>query len=84
MQMHFSHICLFLIQRSLASYVKKYAFKNAKTEDLWCTLSEESGVEVNKLMNTWTKQKGYPVVSVKLKGDMLEFEQVYYAYHTSI
>lgn len=55
-----------------------YAFKNAKTEDLLSTLSEESGVEVNNLMNTWTKQKGYPVVSVKLKDDMLEFEQVYY------
>lgn len=62
----------------LASYAKMYAFKNAKTEDLLSTLSEESGVEVNNLMNTWTKQKGYPVVSVKLKDDMLEFEQVYY------
>lgn len=72
------HILFVLDSEILASYAKKYAFKNAKTEDLLSTLSKESGVEVNNLMNTWTKQKGYPVVSVKLKDDMLEFEQVYY------
>ncbi|KDP34065.1 hypothetical protein JCGZ_07636 [Jatropha curcas] len=63
-------------QRSLASYIKKYAYSNAKTEDLWAALEEGSGEPVNKLMNSWTRQKGYPVVSVKLKDHKLEFEQV--------
>uniref|UniRef100_A0A7N2R7C8 Aminopeptidase n=1 Tax=Quercus lobata TaxID=97700 RepID=A0A7N2R7C8_QUELO len=62
-------------QRSLASYVKNFACSNAKTEDLWDALEEESGEPVNKLMNSWTKQKGYPVVSVKVKYQKLEFEQ---------
>ncbi|KAH6761337.1 aminopeptidase M1 [Perilla frutescens var. frutescens] len=62
-------------QRGLASYIKKYACSNAKTEDLWSVLQEESGEPVNKLMNSWTKQQGYPVVSVKVKGQSLEFEQ---------
>ncbi|KAH6826264.1 aminopeptidase M1 [Perilla frutescens var. hirtella] len=62
-------------QRGLASYIKKYACLNAKTEDLWSVLQEESGEPVNKLMNSWTKQQGYPVVSVKVKGQSLEFEQ---------
>ncbi|XP_050245578.1 aminopeptidase M1-like isoform X7 [Quercus robur] len=62
-------------QRSLASYVKNFACSNAKTEDLWDALEEESGEPVNKLMNSWTKQKGYPVVSVKVKDQKLEFEQ---------
>ncbi|KAG8375703.1 hypothetical protein BUALT_Bualt10G0128100 [Buddleja alternifolia] len=62
-------------QRALASYIKKYACLNAKTEDLWSVLEEESGEPVNKLMNTWTKQQGYPVVSVKVKDQTLEFEQ---------
>ncbi|GMP84067.1 hypothetical protein CsSME_00037742 [Camellia sinensis var. sinensis] len=62
-------------QRALASYIKKYACSNAKTEDLWTVLEEESGEPVNNLMNSWTKQKGYPVVSVKLKDQYLEFEQ---------
>ncbi|KDO73545.1 hypothetical protein CISIN_1g002775mg [Citrus sinensis] len=62
-------------QRSLASYIKKYACSNAKTEDLWAALEEGSGEPVNKLMNSWTKQKGYPVISVKVKEEKLELEQ---------
>lgn len=63
-------------QRSLASYIKKFACSNAKTEDLWAALEEGSGEPVNKLMNSWTKQKGYPVISVKIKEEKLELEQV--------
>jgi puromycin-sensitive aminopeptidase len=62
-------------QRALATYIKRYACSNAKTEDLWSVLEEESGEPVNKLMNSWTKQKGYPVVTVKVKDQNLEFEQ---------
>ncbi|KAL5786402.1 hypothetical protein ACOSQ2_008794 [Xanthoceras sorbifolium] len=64
-----------IFQRSLASYIKKYACSNAKTEDLWTALEEGSNEPVNQLMNSWTKQKGYPVVSVKVKEQKLEFEQ---------
>ncbi|XP_078428131.1 aminopeptidase M1 [Wolffia australiana] len=62
-------------QRSLASYINKYACRNAKTEDLWSVLEEESGEPVKTLMNSWTKQKGYPVVSVKIKENSFECEQ---------
>lgn len=65
-------------QRALASYIKRYACSNAKTEDLWSVLQEESGEPVNQLMNSWTKQKGYPVVSAKLKDQKLEFEQSHF------
>ncbi|RDY09549.1 Aminopeptidase M1 [Mucuna pruriens] len=62
-------------QRSLASYIKRHACSNAKTEDLWAALEEGSGEPVNKLMTSWTKQKGYPVVSVKVNDQKLEFNQ---------
>ncbi|WOG88506.1 hypothetical protein DCAR_0207741 [Daucus carota subsp. sativus] len=64
-----------IFQKSLGSCIKRYASKNAKTEDLWSVLSEESGIDVNKFMNTWTKQKGYPCVSIKINDSSLEFEQ---------
>ncbi|XP_035539457.1 aminopeptidase M1-like isoform X1 [Juglans regia] len=64
-----------MFQKSLSSYIKRYAGKNAKTEDLWSILSEESGVQVNSMMEAWTKQKGYPVISVKSRDNILEFEQ---------
>lgn len=63
-------------QKSLSSYIKRYAWKNAKTEDLWDVLTEETNLPVNVMMNTWTKCKGYPIISVKLKGHILELEQV--------
>ncbi|KAL5201658.1 hypothetical protein ABZP36_036012 [Zizania latifolia] len=62
-------------QKALASYIKKYAYSNAKTEDLWAVLEEESGEPVKDLMTTWTKQQGYPVISAKLKGHDVEVEQ---------
>lgn len=30
-------------------------------------------------MNSWTRQQGYPVVSVKFKDQKLEFEQVFFS-----
>ncbi|WOL09046.1 hypothetical protein Cni_G17799 [Canna indica] len=62
-------------QRSLASYIKKFTCSNAKTEDLWAVLEEESGEPVKMLMNSWTKQKGYPVIYVKVNNGTLEAEQ---------
>lgn len=56
--------------------MERYAGKNSKTEDLWSIISEESGVWVNAMMDTWTKQKGYPLISVKFQDNILEFEQV--------
>ncbi|KAL3511647.1 hypothetical protein ACH5RR_024364 [Cinchona calisaya] len=67
-----------IFQKSLSSYMKRYAWGNAKTEDLWNVLSEVSGVEISKIMSIWTKQKGYPVISLSLKDCTLEFEQTHF------
>ncbi|XWS16195.1 hypothetical protein CRYUN_Cryun34aG0064300 [Craigia yunnanensis] len=64
-----------IFQKSLSLYMKRYAWDNARTEDLWSVLSEVSGIQVNSMMDSWTKQKGYPVISVKSKDNILEFEQ---------
>ncbi|VAI31891.1 unnamed protein product [Triticum turgidum subsp. durum] len=62
-------------QKAMASYMKKYAYSNAKTEDLWAVLEKETGEPVKDLMTTWTKQKGYPVINAKIKGNDIEIEQ---------
>ncbi|XVE51898.1 hypothetical protein DITRI_Ditri02bG0077800 [Diplodiscus trichospermus] len=64
-----------IFQKSLSLYMKRYAWNNARTEDLWSILSEVSGIQVNSMMDSWTKQKGYPVISVTCKESILEFEQ---------
>lgn len=48
-------------------YLNKYAYMNAKTEDLFNVLQDAVGskLDVIDIMNTWTLQEGYPVINVK-------------------
>lgn len=45
-------------------YLKKHAFDNTQTGDLWAALANASGKPVEKVMDIWTKNVGYPVVTV--------------------
>ncbi|KAF2740465.1 aminopeptidase 2 mitochondrial precursor [Polyplosphaeria fusca] len=45
-------------------YLKKHAFGNTQTGDLWAALSDASGKDVEKVMDIWTKHVGFPVVTV--------------------
>lgn len=45
-------------------YLKKHAYGNTKTDDLWASLSAASGKPVHEVMTTWTKEVGYPVLTV--------------------
>ncbi|CAM8898967.1 unnamed protein product [Rhodiola kirilowii] len=62
-------------QHSLAVYIKKYAWSNTRTDDLWTVLGEVSGLPVKYVMDSWTTMKGFPVVYVKAKLHMLELGQ---------
>ena len=45
-------------------YIKKHAWGNTQTKDLWQCLSEASGKNISSVMGIWTKEVGYPVLSV--------------------
>ena len=45
-------------------YLTKHKYKNTQTEDLWKALGEASGKPIEEIMSTWTKQMGFPVISV--------------------
>lgn len=40
---------------------------NPHAEDLWAHLAEASGKSVAMVMSSWTRQMGYPVVSIEGK-----------------
>ncbi|CAB4031270.1 glutamyl aminopeptidase-like, partial [Paramuricea clavata] len=48
----------------LRSYLRKYKFSNAATDDLWHSLSKGAGINVKKVMDTWTLQMGFPLVTI--------------------
>ncbi|MEW6440418.1 MAG: M1 family metallopeptidase [bacterium] len=56
------------LRKGLQIYLTRHAYGNATTEDLWSDLGEASGVPVKAIMDTWTKQTGYPVVSLEQRG----------------
>lgn len=63
----------------LRHYLKKHSYKNTRTEDLWASLEKVSGKPVKKIMDTWTKQPGYPLIKLidKPAGFSLEQQRFY-------
>lgn len=51
----------------VTKYLKKYSYGNAETDDLLKILQSTVGdkINVNAIMDTWTRQMGFPVVNVK-------------------
>jgi len=45
-------------------YLTRHQYGNTCTEDLWSALGEVSKKPVADVMNTWTKQMGFPVIRV--------------------
>ncbi|XP_026815475.1 glutamyl aminopeptidase-like [Rhopalosiphum maidis] len=61
----------------ITAYLKRFAFNNAETDDLWAELqtATQNTVEVKKVMDTWTRQAGFPVVSAMRNGTKLTLKQ---------
>ncbi|ORY86962.1 aminopeptidase Ape2 [Protomyces lactucae-debilis] len=56
-------------------YLKKHAYGNTVTEDLWEALSQESGKDVTKIAAVWTKKIGYPVVFATESDGEIQLKQ---------
>ncbi|XP_072137416.1 leucyl-cystinyl aminopeptidase-like [Mobula birostris] len=55
-------------QQGIRQFLKKHKYQSTNAEDFWNSMSEVGNVDSNvkELMETWTRQTGYPVVTVKL------------------
>ncbi|KAG0442407.1 hypothetical protein HPB47_015719 [Ixodes persulcatus] len=56
-------------RKGMYLYLTKHLYSNTTTEDLWHSLSEACSMPVEAIMDTWVKQKGYPVISVSSRQD---------------
>ncbi|CAL4078622.1 unnamed protein product, partial [Meganyctiphanes norvegica] len=64
-------------RKGVTNYLNKYAYKAAEQDNLWQFLTDQaqadktldSGLTVKMVMDTWTLQMGYPVISVKRNQD---------------
>ena len=48
----------------LRLYLSRHKYSNTCTRDLWAALEQKSGLPVGRVMSTWTKQKGFPLITV--------------------
>ncbi|PVU95982.1 hypothetical protein BB561_001475 [Smittium simulii] len=51
--------------KGVKEYLNRYKYKNASTNELWETLSKFSDKNVSQLMSSWTKNMGYPILTVE-------------------
>ena len=51
-------------QTGLQAYMKKHAYSNTETTDLWQAWETSSGLPVKELMASWTEQMGFPMIKV--------------------
>ncbi len=65
-------------QKGLKLYLKTHKYSNAETTDLWRALEKISKKPVEKIMNNWTSQPGYPLISADVAGSELSLSQERY------
>ncbi|KAL0133289.1 hypothetical protein PUN28_000803 [Cardiocondyla obscurior] len=61
-----------VFKRGLTNYLNSKAYQSAEQNDLWCALTKQAhkdkvldpSVTVKEIMDTWTLQTGFPVVTV--------------------
>ncbi len=49
----------------IAAYLRRHAYGNTETADLWVALEETSGEPVRRIMDSWIFRGGHPVVRVE-------------------
>lgn len=51
-------------RNGLKAYFKKHAYGNTVGADLWQSFAKSSGKDIERFMNTWISQPGFPLVTV--------------------
>jgi aminopeptidase N len=62
-------------QKGLQAYLKTYAYTNTTSHHLWDCFEKVSNQPVGEMMQSWIEQPGFPLISVKKKGNRLELTQ---------
>lgn len=72
---------------AISSYLEKFRFSNAETNDLWGQLDLHSNnMNITLFMDTWTRQMGFPVISVTVdkKNNVAVFKQKRFLFDSAV
>ncbi|KAI0484343.1 peptidase family M1 [Xylariaceae sp. FL0804] len=75
LRMLINHLHVDTFLKGVGAYLRKHAYGNAKTENLWQALSEASGQDVNALMSNWIEKIGHPLVTIAEEPGQISLKQ---------
>ncbi|UKZ83833.1 hypothetical protein TrVFT333_011646 [Trichoderma virens FT-333] len=70
-----NHVGLKTFLDGISVYLRRHAYRNAVTDDLWRALSEVSKVDVSEFVRPWIQNMGFPVVSIEENGSQVTLKQ---------
>lgn len=62
-------------QAGIRYYLKKHAYSNTDTTDLWSAMEEASEKPVKDFMHAWTSQAGFPLLRVDVQPNKVKLSQ---------
>ncbi len=62
-------------QKGLRLYIKRFAYQNAKAENLWQCLTEVSNKPVLKVMKNFVNKTGFPVIKINKEKNNYQLSQ---------
>ncbi len=72
------HLSPAVFRDGLRHYLKKHAYQNTDTIDLWHSLAEVSKKPVESFMATWTSEPGFPIIKAHRDDGVLSVKQERY------
>lgn len=67
-------------KKGIRHYLKKYMYGNATTNDLWNALEDVTEINISHLMDSWTKNKGYPILTMNdnIHNNIIKLSKIKY------
>ncbi|KAF5893715.1 endoplasmic reticulum aminopeptidase 1-like, partial [Clarias magur] len=71
-----------VFKKGIVSYLKRYSYQNTVNTHLWESLSakqhSDDELDVRAMMDTWTLQEGFPLITVEVRGREVRLSQERY------
>ncbi|CAK9830592.1 Glutamyl aminopeptidase [Anthophora retusa] len=66
-------LCEDVLKSGLNDYLKSHAYGNADTNDLWAVFTKHANntFDVKAIMDTWTQQMGFPLITITRDGNTI-------------
>ena len=67
-------------KKGLQDYLKTYEYDTAASQNLWEAFEQASEQPIGQMMKGWIEQAGFPMITVKKKGNRLQLTQQRFSY----